>query len=205
MKKLFFPIITLALLIGGGQGVYTAMQNKQPTTYSINAINSNNMPKEKWLTLTNCNFNLTESVYFESALGNGLAKEIYTPLHSENDSIVVFVAQKTQGLLDVFNLINTQTDIDKRNHYITKYKDQIFQENLTYSGVVRYGIDLDNKQWRQLSQTSNLVAKNFLILDYNTKPSSGMSYFMLGVGVIFAFISIKRLFGKNTENEIPQN
>lgn len=201
MKKLLTLIIALALLIGGGQGIYTAMQYTQPTEYSLNELSGSNMPKEKWLTLKNSSFNLTESVFFQNAFGNGLAEEIYTPLYSNNDSIVVFVAQKTQGLLDVFNLINTQTEVAKRNHFIGKYKSQIFQKGLTYTGLVRYGIDLDPKQWRQLVTSSPKVVKNFIIIDYNTAPSSGFSYFMFGLGLLLAFIGIKGFMNKKRERK----
>lgn len=199
MKRLLLPFIALVLLIGGGQGIYTAKKNSKPSEYGLNELSSLNIPKEKWLTLKDCNFNLTESVFFQNAFDNGLAKEIYTPLKSNNDSIVAFVAQKTQGLLDVFNLINTQTDIAKRSHFIEKYKSQIFQEGLTYTGLVRYGIDLDQKQWRQLAGSSPKLIKNFIILDYNTAPSSGFSYFMFGLGLLLAFIGIRNFMSKNRE------
>ena len=201
MKKKLLLLIAFALLIGGGQGIYTAMQNQKPTEYNLNELKGFNMPKEKWLTLKDCNFNLTESVFFQNALGNGLAEEIYTPLHSNNDSTVVFIAQKTQGLLDVFNLINTQTDIAKRNHFIDKYKSQIFQENLTYTGLVRYGIELDQKQWRQLAGSSPKLVKNFIILDYNTAPSSGFSYVMFGLGLLLASLGIKSFMNKKEERK----
>lgn len=196
MKKLFLPIVALALLIGGGQGIYTAMQNSEPTVYDLNSITGANMPSEKWLTLKNCDFNLTNSVFFEGITGNGLAEEIFTPVTSDQDSIVVFIAQKTKGLLDVFNLVNTQTEVEKRNHYINKYKSQIFQKDLTFTGVVRYGIELDQKKRRQLARISPKLVNNFIILDYNTAPSSGFSYFMFGLGVILAIVNIKSFMKK---------
>lgn len=199
--KYFLILVTIACIWGGGQGVYTYIKNQEPTEYNLPTIGNQNIPKEQWLVLTNCNFNLMESVYFESSLGDGLADELYTPLHNQNDSIVAFIYQQTQGVLDLYNLVSTQTEEDKFMHFVEKYKEQISQEGITYSGLVRYGIDLDNDEWRQLSGVSSLVVDNFIILDYNTEPSAGFSFFMIGFGLLFLYLSIKSFIKKGTPEQ----
>jgi hypothetical protein len=194
-------LIAIACLWGGGQGIYTAYENQVPTVYDINDLTGDNMPKEKWLTLNNCHINLTESVYFESAFGNGLATELYTPLNTNNDSISVFLVQKTKGAVDVFNLINTQTDPTKTNHFVEKYQHLIFKENMVYTGLVRYGIDLDSKEWRQLANTSPKLVNDFIILDYNTAPNNKFSYTMFIIGLVVLIVAAKKMTAKKQSNQ----
>ncbi|WOI23960.1 hypothetical protein [Nonlabens ulvanivorans] len=184
-------LIALVCIWGGGQGVYTASQNKTPSIIDVNSLTDGELPEKEWLQLENCKVNLTEAVYFESVFGNGLAEELFIPLNTENDSIAVFVSEKSQNVLDVFNLINTQTDPVKTDHFIEKYKHLIFKDSITYTGLVRYGIDLDNKQWRHLASTSPKLVKKFIIIDKNTVPSNKSSYFILSLGVLLLIFSIR--------------
>ncbi|PPK93312.1 hypothetical protein LY01_02597 [Nonlabens xylanidelens] len=197
--KYILLIIALICIWGGSQGVYTSINNSSPTVYDVNSFVNGIIPKEEWLQLENCNINLMESIYFESAFGNGLAEELFIPLNTQNDSITVFISEKSQNVLDVFNLINTQTDPEKAQNYFEKYEHLIFKDSITYSGIVKYGIDLDNKQWRQLSSTSPKIISKFLILDNNTTPDSIFSYFILGLGVLLLLLSIKSFLKKETE------
>ncbi len=192
--RYFTLLLAIVCLWGGGQGVYTALKNTEPTIYDVNTLSDSKMPEEKWLTLNNCYYNLMESVYFESAFGNGLAEELYVPLNTKNDSIAVFVSIKDKNVLDVFNLVNSQTDAAKAEHFYNKYKHLIIKDSLSFSGVVRYGIDLDNKQWRELASVSPKLVKEFIILDANTAPNSKFSYVMLGLGVIFLFFAVRSFF-----------
>ncbi len=166
--KYILLIVALVCIWGGGQGVYTASQNETPSVYDVNSLSDGKIPEKEWLQLENCKVNLTEAVFFENAFSNGLAEELFIPLNTQNDSIAVFVSEKSQNVLDVFNLINTQTDPAKTDHFIEKYKHLIFKDSITYTGLVRYGIDLDNKQWRHLAGTSPKLLKRFITIDKNT-------------------------------------
>ncbi len=74
--KFFLMFVALAALWGGGQGIYTSMKNPSPTVYDLNDL-SFELPKEEWLTLQNCDLSILDAAHFESAFGDGLAKEIY--------------------------------------------------------------------------------------------------------------------------------
>ncbi len=205
--KYIVLLIAIACIWGGGQGVYTAKENKYPTVYDINTLSGKNMPTKKWLQLENCDINLTEAIYFKSALlGSNLAKELYIPLNTQNDSITVFLAQKAKNVLEVFNLINTQTDSEKTKYFLNKYQHLIIKEKQTYTGVVRHGIDIDNKEWRQLASTSPKLVKNFIILDNNTTPNSGFSYTILVIGIVILLFFIRSLFNrKDIEETTSEN
>ena len=204
MKKGILLLVAIAAIWGGAQGIYTAKQNPTPTAYELNNLSGKNMPVEKWLQLKNCNFNLLESVYFESVFGDGLANELYVPLKSTNDSIVALLYTKTKDWVNLFNLVTSQTDPEKAAHFYKKYKQIAVQDSVDFKGLVRFGIDLDLKEWRQLAGSYPKLVKNFIIIDQNTKPSASFSYFMLGIGALLLFWGGKRFLKKN-ENELIEN
>lgn len=206
MKKVIILLIAIAAIWGGVQGIYTAKQNPTPTAYELNGLSGQNMPAEKWLKLKNCNFNLLESVYFESAFGDGLANELYVPLKSKNDSIVALLYTKTTDWVNLYNLITSQTDPAKATEFYKKYKHIAIQDSINFKGLVRYGIDLDQKEWRQLAGSYPKLVKNFIIIDQNTKPSATFSYFMLVVGVFLLFCrGIKWFIKKEKTNNRKPN
>lgn len=187
-------IISLVIIFGGSQGIYTSIKNPNPTVYDLNELTSSSIPSEEWITLKNCDINLLEAAYFENAFSNGLAKEIYIPLHSsESDTVIALLATKNKNILDVYNLIQSQTDEQKALEFISKYTDQVYQNDREITGLVRFGIELDNKEHRKLHQISENIVNDFIIIDYNTKPKTTFYYFILGIGVLLLLLSIKKL------------
>jgi len=194
--------ISLIIIFGASQGIYTYIQNPEPTVYNLDNISAKEIPQEKWITLTNCDFSLLDAAFFETTFGNGLADKIYIPLRSSNnDTIIALLATKNQNILDVYNLVQSQRDEQKAIVYIEEYKDQIFQEDRELTGLVRFGIDLDNKEHRKLHAINDNIVGNFIIIDYNTKPKSTLYYFLLGLGILILIFAIKRLIPNSHQND----
>ena len=199
--KYILLLLAAITIFGGSQGIYTSIKNPNPTVYDLDKLDPNSIPEEKWVTLKNCDFNLTEAAYFQTTFGNGLAEEIYIPLRSsEHQDVLVLLATKNKNTLDVYNLITSQTDQEKAIEYTKKYIEQVIQENREITGLVRFGIDLDPKEQRQLMKTSEDLVNNFFILDYNKKPSTKLSYFFLGLGLILLLISTKQFLQQSKKS-----
>ncbi len=201
--KYFLLIISLIAILGGSQGIYTSVKNPNPTIYNLDSLSTSDTPDKEWITLKNCDINLLNAAYFENTFGNGLAKEIYIPLRSSNnDSVIALLATKNKNTLDVYNLINSQTDEQKAIEFTEKYKDQVFQENIELSGTVRFGIELDNREHRRLKKISEYIVNDYIIIDYNKKPQKGLYYFIIIIGIVLLLISIIKLRKHNSKNII---
>src|ERR1041384_3288252 len=102
----FLPILCLALLIGGGQGVYTSFANRSLTEVGIDSL-VRDPPSAKWLRVTGGELDTANAAY-TSMLGVGKASEMYVPLvppgvDSEKETIHLLVLTKDPELLAFTN------------------------------------------------------------------------------------------------------
>jgi hypothetical protein len=195
--RFLLVIVSIACLWGGGQSLYTYLTNSEATAYSVADLREK-APDEKWLAINNCYLNLTESVYFEGVAGDGKADELFIPIRSTFDdqvdgSYYGFVVTKDINLLNIFNAVNTIVDDAKLDTIFTTYESWIFQQDTTVTGIVQFGIDLDNDELRQLRSNFPNLNDEFVIIEAGTSPSLGMSIFFLVVGVPLFLFSIRKL------------
>ncbi|MDH5397911.1 MAG: hypothetical protein OEX02_07185 [Cyclobacteriaceae bacterium] len=192
-------LISVALLWGGGQTMYTYLNNKEAVEVSIDSLYEE-MPDAKWLEIRGCSFSLLDGVYFESVVGDGQAEEIYVPVYSQNQPeeapVKVVVIIKNKNLLDVYNLFGRLKE-EKIMEYLEKYQDQVYQSDVTFRGVVQFGIEMSGKERRQLATNISGIGDDFIVLKANTKPGGvGFSLFMMGLGVLVAVFSIRSFVKK---------
>ena len=199
MKKILL-LIGLALVWGGGQGIYTSFKNTEPTTYNINEITGDNLPEKEWVKLKNCNIDITQGVYFTSAFSNNIADEIYVPLtNPEIDSIIGFVAIKDEFTVKLFNVLNRTSSEEKLQEIFYKNEDDIIKLNQEVSGLLRFGIDLDQKENQQLYDSSKNVVANFILIDQGESPDTGLSYFLFILGLVLTVVSLIKIFKRGKQ------
>src|SRR3954471_18113970 len=76
-----FIIITIALLWNGGQHLYVALTNRQPTVMSYSDW-VKNKPQTTWIRLTSCSLSLAHAAY--SSPKGGDVNEVYIPVRGQS-------------------------------------------------------------------------------------------------------------------------
>ena len=75
-----FPLVAAAMLWGGGQGLWTALQNREPTVMTC-AEWIAARPSASWVRLTDCELLVDESAY-ETLLGASKVRKAWIPVRS---------------------------------------------------------------------------------------------------------------------------
>jgi hypothetical protein len=191
------PLVSLAMIIGGGQSVYTAIRNRKPVEISIDAL-IKDKPDAKWLRITDGVLDTTNSAY-PSAFGVGKATSMYVPLmpadrDSDEDPIQVLVLTKDQELLDFTNELRKfeeETSVKgAAEAFIAKNLDKL-RVAKSVEGLVQYGIDSNSKRERKLHKVYNNLAEDAIILEEGEKPSMGFGFFMLLGGLVLGGFLLK--------------
>ena len=189
----FLLIVTIALLWGGGQTLYTALSNRQPTKMSM-AEYAKTKPKAEWLELSDCNLAITEGMHSEKY---GTVQEIYIPLYAPTDKgtdkIVALLATKEQTLMNLYQATSTLKTDDAYRQWLATHKDQLFKK--TVRGLVRFGIDLKDNDRSKLASLEKSLAPDFIIIDDGKEPSMMMGLGMTGGGLVILVIGLLKWLG----------
>jgi hypothetical protein len=180
---LFFIIIIGALFWFGGQGLYTALTNRNPTVMSYDDY-VKTKPTSSWLSLTNCTLDLSDASY-KSIRGSKTPTELFIPIHGADESnevIYVLVATKSPELLKTMAEIQALNSEKDAITWMIKNRERAFPKR-DVSGLVRFGIEMDDKDRRKLANLQSNLAKDFIILDDGKEPEMIKSLGLLGVGV----------------------
>lgn len=195
--RFFLLILSIAMLWGGSQALYTVATNLKPTELSIEAFEKSPSSK-KWLRVKGGHIDLTESVT-ASSFGSGEAKEAYLPIRREGaesgDPVSIVLATKNAALLKVINEMTQIEDEEQMVLYGLKNHEALFQQK-DAQGLVRFGIELDDSDERQLRELIPELTKDFVVLDEGKSPEWPM-IMMLFMGIAAAYGFIK-MGGKKT-------
>lgn len=191
MKGSFYMgALAIALLWGGGQGVYTAATNRQPTSYDFETYLSDR-PQDKWLTLSDTQLDLTQATYSQTRF-IGTVREAYIPVFSATDegrdSIDVVIQTKDKTMIQTIQAIeeafsqNNKASLD----YIAKNQDKIFPED-DISGLVMYGIEVDDDTRIELNDLyGDVLADDFVFIEEGARPKFLVSgaFFTVGIALL---------------------
>ena len=149
----FFIAIVIGLFWMGGQGIYTALMNRNPTMMSYDDY-LRAKPKATWLMLTNCVLDLSNAAY-KSYAGSKQPTELYVPVRSlvtrTNRQVAVLLATRDPALMATFSEMQNLNSETKPTDWVLKNKDRVFPHR-DVQGLVRFGIDLDDKDRRRLAK-----------------------------------------------------
>ncbi len=126
------------------------------------------------------------------------------PLYSENETVIALLATKNKDLVNLYNIITTQEDEEKVLEFLEKYEHIAFQEDIKLTGLVRFGIELDSDEQRDLRQISDNLAEDFIIIDHNTEPSTSFSFVMIGFGLLLLWIAVRKFRKKAHVEATPE-
>lgn len=188
-------IIVIALLIGGGQGIYTALKNREPLVISAKDYLAK-PPDAEWVTLTGATLNLLESAQRESI--GGKIQEVFIPVRanqSEKGPVKVLLSTKDADTIAAMQSIASASNSGGNEAAVFKAlasnASQVFRTR-DISGLVRFGLDADSKTRAKLAGLDMQLAKDFIILDEGKKPELGVSIGLFVMGLIGAVIVLKR-------------
>lgn len=200
---LFRILVTIALFWGGGQGLYTALFNLKPRDYSVGDY-LKAKPSTKWLNLTGGFLDITGMSYTGSKL-SGSIKEVYIPLvpakTNEESPVHILVSSKDPALLELATQLRDAKD-QLAVLKILMNKGGVYHER-PITGLIRFGIDLSDKDAKKLRELNGNLAPDFVILAEGEHPSLGLSIFMFLGGLTMVFFFVKGAAQKSVPPALP--
>lgn len=179
--------IGVALVWGGGQGTFTALQNREITTVSIDEV-IETKPKAKWLRITDGQIDFFESVVSETL--SGKATDYYIPIVSKNaqpgDPIHVIYHTNEPEFRSMFAGIKrlmTDPNLDEGQRLL-KVAEQTakLSERQNFVGLIEFGIDSDSDD-KEAKELFDNLAPGALLLEGDKEPEMTTSVIMLVAGI----------------------
>lgn len=185
-------IIALALLWKGGQGLYTSLTNLSPKEMTL-AECEQSKPSAAWLTLKDCQLDLADCAAKKSS--SGVIEELYIPVHpvntqADNPPVYVLFATKDRTLMNALNGMNQIRDEQQALTYVLQHHEEIFPKR-TISGLVRFGIELDDKDKSKLQTMQMNLQRDFIIIDDGKQPEFIISALLFAGGLLIGFLLLR--------------
>lgn len=194
----------IGLLWGGGQGLYVALKNRQPTAMSYEEY-VKTKPKAEWLVLSNCVLNLPGTAYRVSKTSNTptmLYVPVAVPKLSENKKVQVILATKDDVMMETMKEMQQQKSTTAALTWIAKNSERCFPKK-DISGVVQFGIDQKDSERKKLASLQGDLANDFIIIKDGEEPAILLSGVMFTGGVLLLLGLLSNIFAK--QNDDPAN
>ena len=184
-------ILSVALLIGGGQGFYTALKNRQPVTMTVKDYLAHR-PSGEWVHLKDAHCDLAECAVSGYA---GTIQELFIPVRvpGENPESKVNVLLKTKDAQMVAAMVSlkaaakdpaAQAKVIANNYKVLSGPKEI-------SGLVEFGINADDKKRANLAGLHMNLASDFVIIADGEQPSTVGSLCMLAGGAFIGLLTLR--------------
>ena len=162
-------VVAAALLWGGGQGVYTALTNRAPTVMTC-AEYLAKRPEATWLRLEQCVPDFEAGGYE----GGDKAVRLFLPLRAPGAGADA-ADRKTRIVLD-----------SKDDALLARVNAGDLAVGAgTYEGLVKFGIELRDKERKRVAEVVDDVHEDFVLLDHGERPKLGLflGVFLAGLGL----------------------
>lgn len=185
-------LIVIALLWGGCQGVYTALKNRQPLEITVSDYIAKK-PNAEWVTLKDAQLNLLEAAHKERL---GKISEIFIPVRPKGEStdgpVHILLSTKDDAIVAALEDLNKSSGTMKEAlNAASRHADKLFMQK-DVSGLIRFGIDSDDKTRSKLAKLDMKLAPDFVIMNDGAAPSLLGSISMLGIGVVIGFFMLRK-------------
>ncbi|WP_395748628.1 hypothetical protein [Prosthecobacter sp.] len=183
-------IIALGLMLGGCQGIYTALKNRHPLEIAV-ADYIEKKPSGEWVTLKDAQLNLLEAVHREK---RGKITEIFIPVRPKGEAkgakVHILLSTKDDAIVAALEDLNrSDTSMKDALNAVSRNADKVFVQK-DISGLIRFGLDADSKTRFKLEKMDLNLAKDFVILNEGEAPTLLGSLAMLGGGVLVGFVML---------------
>ena len=180
-------IIPIALLIGGGQGLYTALTNRQPYSATF-AEYIRTKPDNKWVELKETQLDMLGSISMGIA---GAVSEVYIPMRvpgEANDAkIQALLLTKDPAVIETFKQLKALSNPKDMADYVEKNREQLFPKR-TVSGLTKFGIDSDSKKRDKIAKLDPRLSGEFAVIEEGKTPELALSIVLLGLAVPAAWL-----------------
>jgi len=193
----------IGLLWGGGQGLYVALKNRQPTAMSYEEY-VKTKPKAEWLVLSNCVLNLPDSSYRASKTSDTptmLFVPVSVPKNSDSKKVQVILATKDEAMLETMKEMQKQKSSTSALTWILKNSDRCFPKK-DISGIVQFGIDQKDSERSKLSKLQGDLADDFIIIQDGEEPKILLSGVIFAGGVLLLLGLISNIFSKKDIDDV---
>ena len=186
--KIFLFFVVIALVWGGGQSLYTMLTSSKLQSFTIEEYLEQS-PDDKWIEITGCTLDHSDAVWMESRFGDKI-KEAYIPIYLPNDeneesNVKLLLAAKDPDTLDLVKQLSQLDSDEEALKYAIANLDKIIVKR-DVKGMVRFGIEMDDKEAREIKEISHNLADDFVILDEGMKPD-WHGVLMLPAGIALAY------------------
>ncbi len=204
----FISAIVLALVLGGGQAVFTGISNRSITEIGIKEFEEKK-PDAKWLRVTGGELNVLDAAYSQGRFKKN-AKELIIPyvlegMEEEGNRIHLLVKTKDPELMRVVaegrsmedKLSEGASEEEKTKaalDFLVKNVESIAISR-PIEGLVEYGMDSRSKERDKIKQLFPNLAADFVVLEEGAKPNMGVGVLVLVAGCVLGYFVFRP--GKN--------
>lgn len=183
-------LVTLALLWGGGQGIYEAVRNRAPQSMTCDAAQTI-APSADWVHLTGCSVNVMEAAY-KTRLGVPTG-DIFIPLVPKGrhtpGPVRFVLATKDPDIIAVTGEMAALDGKDKGATFafLAKNVKRLIRDK-DVTGMVQSGIDKDDKLHKRLRELNKDLVADFVVVDEGRSPTPLMSFLLLLGGLVLVLV-----------------
>jgi hypothetical protein len=198
--RLFIVLViaVIACFWYGGQGVYTAMKNRQPVQLGIRDL-AQTKPTAQWLALTNCELAIMDSAYKTvrskyAPANSGRITEAFVPLRAPgqtlDDPCYAVLATQDAAILGQLEELRQVKNDSELNSWIAKHKNSVKPQR-DVTGLVKFGVETGMESGKLRGLQRNL-AQGYIVLAEGKKPNmvNGVGLILLGFviagGMVFS-------------------
>lgn len=199
-------LIAIALILGGGQGAYTALKNREPLRMTFKDYHEQR-PSAEWVSLSEAQLNLMNSAYVTARTSDEV-KEVYIAVEAvgnrEDKPAWVLLESDNQELIDLMNNTAAKMNAMKSPEEMTPELVQSLFPARQISGLVQFGMEADSKTRDKLAKLDLALEKEFIIIKEGDEPNLMASLMMLAGGLLIGFFMLRGGSKKEAPPPLPQ-
>jgi hypothetical protein len=143
---------------------------------------------KKWLRLRDCSLSMTQAMYARNRLTDTIS-QVYIPVRSagdkETETIHCLLATKDPKTIEILTQINSIQSESELLKFALENPDALFMKR-DIQGLVRFGIEMKDKEKRKLEKLGKNLAPDFIVLDEGQRPNPTFSFALFLGGAVLA-------------------
>lgn len=186
MRLMLFLLIVGGVCVWwGSQNTYIALRDRHQLEISC-ADYVTKRPEARWLKLTGCEYDFDHMAYEQSQ--SGTISKVYLPLRptgEQSGPTRIVVVRDDEEMVKVANAL--EHDDAKPEPAFDHVMQQLAQPT---EGLVQFGLDLNDKDKKDLAGLGLGLDRDFVLIDNGAKPK-----LMKGLGVLSLGLTLLGVFG----------